>query len=518
MNTKTAFWQGALASLFATGVGYLVHRLSGWLFWPEIAAQWSFALFPGWLQVPLISSLGADAKILGLYVAMLFQILAGGVIVWIAPQARWPGKSLSVMALVCGTAFAFKGIAFAVQLPDWMPFIAGTLLAGLGFAWSEQLLQKLWRGSGQNLVEPVSRWTRREAFLALGTVLGSALLWPWVRSDLNQVQKETVLALKPVSENLVATLRQGSVDFDQIPLISPWLTPEPQFYYVSKNLVPHTINLQDWQALRVEGLVENPLRLTLEDLQALPQVEFFNTLQCIDFDPYSPLTADLIGNGLWTGVPLRVFLERTRVKPEAVDLVLEASDGYSDSLPLRTILEREDIMLAWALNEKPLSAKHGHPLRLIVPGQYGMKNVKHVQRLKAVNKDYKGYWQQRGWVDDAPVNSYANVESVQLDQAFPAGKPIIVAGWAFAGLRGITKVEVSVDNGKTWTTAQVEPQRSSSTWVRWAYLWEFPAPGRQAILSRAFDETGQPQIEKRTGAFPSGATGYHRVWIDIIEA
>lgn len=146
-----------------------------------------------------------------------------------------------------------------------------------------------------------------------------------------------------------------------------------------------------------------------------------------------------------------------------------------------------------------------------------MKNIKHVDRLEAIVDDYKGYWQQRGWVDDAPINTYAKLETVSFADVFQLEQPVIVAGWAFAGTRGISKVEVSTNNGETWTEAHLEIQREPNTWVRWAYLWQPDTLGQAGVISRAYDGSGLPQIEKRTGAFPDGTTGYHRVWVDVVD-
>ncbi|HEY5597045.1 MAG TPA: molybdopterin-dependent oxidoreductase [Candidatus Bipolaricaulota bacterium] len=508
------FWPGALAGLIVTALGYLAHRVGDWLFWPEVAAQWAFALVPGQIQADAISALGADAKVLGLYVAMVVQIVGGGVFALILPQRRWWSRALMVGALTSLVAFLFKLTAPAVQLVWAGPFVLGAVLAGVGYAvaffWIHSRL-----APGQT--SPGPRWTRRRWLAGAGTVLGTVVLWPWVRNDLNRAPSAVARTVEPIAPEVVAAFREGTLDFDALPMLPPWLTPEPQFYYVSKNLVPHDISLDEWGALEVGGLVEVPLRMPLENLHAMPNVELYNTLQCIDFDPFSPLTDDLIGNGRWTGVPLRALLERAQVQPQAVDLLLEASDGYSDSVPIRTVLERDDILLVWALNGEPLSAKHGYPLRLIVPGQYGMKNVKHVHRLMAVGEDYQGYWQKRGWVDDAPNKTYAKIESLAFSQSVPLGQPVLIAGWTFAGKRGVSSVEVSLDDGQTWSVAQLEAERSPATWVRWASLWEPTQTGRFKVTARAYDRLGQAQADKRVGSFPSGVTGYHFAWMDVVE-
>jgi len=522
VKTSPHFWYGTLAGLIVTFVGYWTYRVIGLMFWPEIAAQWSFAIVHGEIQTVFINTLGADAKILGLYVAMLVQILMGGVIAYIAPQARWIIHFLMLSGIILVTTFGFTFISSAVQLPDLPMLISGLLLTSLGYALIFALLRRDQPAEAKAIktetLAQTKAWTRRRWLSALGTVAGSAILWPLIRNDLNPVKRILENPQVPVSTELVDALRQGRIDYESIPNVSTWLTPEPDFYYVSKNLSPFEISLEDWGSLTIDGMVDEPLKLTFQEIQSLPQIDVYYTLQCIDFDPYNAITEDLVGNGKWTGVSLKHFLERAKIKPGGIDLVLQAGDGYSDSLPIETVLQQEDIILAWALNDQPLSAQHGFPLRLIVPGQYGMKNIKHVDRLEVINNDYKGYWQQRGWVDDAPINTYAKLETISFADVFEIEQPVIVAGWAFAGTRGISKVEVSSNNGETWTETQLEIQREPNTWVRWAYLWQPDTLGQVGVISRAFDGNGLPQIEKRTGAFPDGTTGYHRVWVDVVDS
>lgn len=513
----TVFWPGALAGLIVTALGYLAHRVGAWLFWPEVAAQWAFALVPGQIQADAIAALGADAKISGLYVAMVAQIVGGGALALILPQRRWWSQALMVATLTALVSLLFKLTASAVQLTWAGPFVLGVVLSGVGYAVAFRWIQSRLAPQEANALPAGPSWTRRRWLAGAGTMLGTIVLWPWVRSDLSRTASAVARIVEPIAPEVVDAFRQGALDFDALPMLPPWLTPEPQFYYVSKNLVPHDISLDEWGALEVGGLVEVPLRMPLTNLQAMPSVERYNTLQCIDFDPFSPITDDLIGNGRWTGVPLRALLERAQVKPQAVDLILEATDGYSDSLPIRTVLERPDILLVWALNGEPLSSKHGYPLRLIVPGQYGMKNVKHVHRLIAVGEDYRGYWQKRGWVDDAPNKTYAKIESLAFSQAVALGQPVPIAGWTFAGLRGVSRVDVSLDDGQTWSVAQLEPQRTQATWVRWAFLWEPAQTGRFKLTARAYDGLGEVQADKRVGSFPSGVTGYHFAWVDVVE-
>ena len=175
---------------------------------------------------------------------------------------------------------------------------------------------------------------------------------------------------------------------------------------------------------------------------------------------------DLIGNALWRGVRLKDLLDQAGLKPEAVDIVLRASDGYSDSIPI-TRAQADGNILVYEMNGEPLSVSHGFPVRLIVPGIYGKKNVKWITEIEAVSYDYKGFWQTRGW-DDRAV--YKTLSRIDIPDDTVSGTTTI-AGIAFAGDRGISKVEVSLDGGNTWEQAEIKPALSEYSWVLWHKEW-----------------------------------------------
>src|SRR5262249_10911384 len=158
--------------------------------------------------------------------------------------------------------------------------------------------------------------------------------------------------------------------------------PTRDFYEVSKNPFDPEVNASKWQLL-VGGLVEKPYSLTYAEFASLPAVEQYATLECID----NQVGGNLIGNALWRGVRLRDLLERAALRQGVVDIVLRADDGYTDSIPLDRA-HRDGTILAYQMNGSPLSQTHGFPLRLIVPGIYGMKNVKWITGIEAVDYDF----------------------------------------------------------------------------------------------------------------------------------
>lgn len=229
----------------------------------------------------------------------------------------------------------------------------------------------------------------------------------------------------------------------------------------------------------------------------------------------NPVGGALIGNTTWKGVRLADLLARAKPKKGAVDLLMQAVDGYTDSISYQKALD-PDVMLVWEMGGAPLTPEHGFPARLLVPGIYGMKHVKWLTSIELVGYDYKGFWQQesQGWSDPAPVNVMSRID-YPLANAITAKKKATIAGIAFAGDRSISKVEVSVDDGKSWRQAYVKPPASHTSWVVWGYEWTPQKAGNYAVRVRAYDGAGKVQSAKVTEPYPNGATGYHRVVFQV---
>ena len=527
-DRHAGFWSGAFAALVATVVGYVAYQGAGWFFWPEVFAQWVFALVPGPIQAELIGWFGFDAKILGFYTAILVQIAAGGLIGLMWRQASGLVLGAVVAGVLAVTTAAFDLSFSAVQLSGVLHVAAGGLLTCLlfgllapplrGFLTPQALDAAQETPTQIEWVDPRHPRTRRRLLVQLGTIAGAAALWPWVRADLRPATADSV-ASSAASAEAARVTSSGGIDFDAISDLSPWLTPEEEFYYVSKNLTVYQTDATTWAPLTVEGLVDSPLELNLDDVKQLPSMEQHATLMCIDYKADKPATRDLMSNGRWTGTSLKGLLEQAGVQAAAKDLKFQAADGYSDSLPVDLVMEHEDIMLAWALNGEELSPKHGYPLRLIIPGYYGVKNVKHIRTIVATEEDYQGYWQNRGWSDECDVYPLAKIETPGLHAQVTTGRPHYIAGVAFAGLLGVSAVEVSTDGGETWHEAEVEAQPNARySWRRWAHVWEPVESGQHTLLARMIDGQGKIQTADSSAAYPDGSTGYDEVWVDAVSA
>lgn len=293
------------------------------------------------------------------------------------------------------------------------------------------------------------------------------------------------------------------------------ITPTDEFYVVSKNLVDPTVDSSSW-SLEIGGMVAQPLVLSYSDLLARESVEFTSTLECIS----NPVGGSYISNGVWRGFPLRDLLAEAGVQSGVIDLELHAADGYVESFPLSEGLAA-DTMVVHTLNGELLTSEHGAPARLIVPGIFGMKNVKWVTRIDAVGADIQGFWQERGWSDPAPVVTMSRIDVPKAGTKVLLGQLTLYGGVAFAGDRGISRVEVSFDDGATWEDAELDAEQSPLAWRLWRVEHAPLAGGNdgvQFVRVRATDGTGATQTAEERDTLPDGATGYHRVRTTVVTA
>ncbi|MGH2349511.1 MAG: molybdopterin-dependent oxidoreductase [bacterium] len=296
--------------------------------------------------------------------------------------------------------------------------------------------------------------------------------------------------------------------FARIKGLPPEITPNDQFYIVSKNPPGFDPRLDagKW-TLEVTGKVGRPLRLTFDEVRAMPAVEQLQTLECIS----NEVGGDLISNAKWKGIRLRDLLARAGgAAPTAVKVAFRCADGYSESIPIGDAMNATTL-LAYEMNGETLPPAHGYPLRLLIPGLFGMKNPKWITRIEVVDYDFQGYWQASGWTDDAVVKTMSKFEVAS--QA--AGGDVELGGVAYAGDRGIKEVEYSTDDGKTWSKAAVKPALGKFTWALWAAVWKPAAAASYVLKVRAKDGNSVLQLSKPAPTLPDGASGYHTIRIRV---
>jgi DMSO/TMAO reductase YedYZ molybdopterin-dependent catalytic subunit len=296
------------------------------------------------------------------------------------------------------------------------------------------------------------------------------------------------------------------------------IAPNDKFYTVTKNVVDPNVDAGIWR-LEIGGMVEEPRSYTFEDLKALDGIEQESTLMCIS----NRIGAGLFSNAVWQGIPLRDLLEASRPLPGAVEVLLNGADAYTDTFAFEKAMNPTTIV-AYAMNGEPIPMRHGYPARVVVPGLYGEKNVKWVTRIEVVDYDAKGFYEQQGWGPNFVIPTRSDIFGPRwvrrrgdtFVEPFPAGQMTTIRGRAFAGDRGIQRVEFSPDDGETWRNVRIDYPGTNLTWTFWSADWLPEEPGEYTLLSRAIDGNGDPQPSETRGIVPQGATGYHRVVATVV--
>jgi DMSO/TMAO reductase YedYZ molybdopterin-dependent catalytic subunit len=288
-------------------------------------------------------------------------------------------------------------------------------------------------------------------------------------------------------------------------------TPVKDHYKVFIRTEPTMIEGDTWD-LPITGLVDNPLTLTLEDLRRnYESRDQYVTLSCIS----GRIPTSLISTTWWTGVSLQQVLADARPQVEARYLEVTSGDGFYETVDLDLIASDPRIMLCYAWDGQPLPFDHGFPLRIWLPDRYGMKQPKWITGMEVTSEYRPGYWVERGWDEVARVKATSVIDTVAVNDLYQGsdGRLVPLGGIAFSGARGISKVEVKVDDGP-WRPASLRAPLSETTWVIWRYDWPFSA-GNHTFEVRCTEADGTPQIEEEEGNRPSGATGIHRRKVNV---
>ncbi len=291
--------------------------------------------------------------------------------------------------------------------------------------------------------------------------------------------------------------------------LAPYETPNEEFYRIDTAFVVPRVDPATW-TLRVHGLVDREVEMTLDDLLGEELVEAWVTLCCVS----NQVGGDLIGNARWLGLPVRTVLERAGVR-DGADMVLSRSvDGFSASTPLGVLMDDRNALLAVAMNGTELPPEHGYPVRVVVPGLYGyVSATKWLAELEVTRfADQTAYWTDRGWSARGPVKISSRIDVPRGRRSLQAGENV-VAGVAWAQHTGIAAVEVRVDGGP-WQPADLAEEVSVDTWRQWVYRWD-AAAGDHRLEVRATGHDGEVQTEEVQGTVPDGATGLHGVDVAV---
>ncbi len=522
------------AALIATF--YAGWKLAGLPFVPFDVFDWLTRVLPGQVigygidhMVAVIRALnlGPTAAVakrveqaMGVVGLFLTGVVGGAVLFGIIRALR--GRYAYLLGLVLGVIVGVPVLLISHSLTRTASaspvaaalWILVTFLAwGVAFGW---VYERLLAASGAVVgvpPEPVSaaqpsveRVNRRRFLIRLGGATAAITLVGAAVGALSESQRRRqVVAAGAERWSAMHTLPNADAPVRPAPGTRAEYTPLERHYRIDINTVPPRIDEGQWR-LKIDGRVEEPLALTLDDLRRYEPMHQFITLACIS----NPVGGDLIGTTRWTGVSLQRLLPDLGLRPGVTDLKIRSADGFYEFVPLATITSDERVMLVYAWDGVPLLAEHGFPLRIYIPDLYGMKQPKWIESIEATDRWEPGYWVVRGWDKVARMQATSVIDTIAVDMTIiDANRRTLVpiGGIAHAGARGISGVEVQVDDG-LWQPAWLRRPLSPLTWVIWRYDWPFQ-PGEHTFTVRCSDGEGTPQIATPAPPAPSGATGLH---------
>ncbi len=558
-NYIVFFIFGLAAGVASLSLSLFLKLTINGLFIPEIASQGLISITSGEIESQAVLTLGPLAKYSTIIGAIVVNILLYGIIGIILGKLFMKMKSpkfaiksslstfisyiiLIVLTIIFISLSTTPGQSVSVPIISIVFFLLPSIVYGLIFAF---LFGNKNRSIMTDRVEPSSDIVESEKIInksnkattnidynkrdMIRALIISVIAIPLVYFGFNRLisgseqQQQQPRALDQSIQQFLQSKSKppGFENPILTPLVDAEVTPTFIFYRIDINTVVPTVNADDWN-LTIKGLVDNPVVINYAELRGMNSVEEFATLTCIS----NKIGGNLVGTALWKGVRLKDILSKAGVQSSVKYIVFRCSDGYDVGIPLENGM-MDSTILAYDMNNSPLTSEHGYPVRAIVPGFYGMMNPKWITEIELVDKTYEGFWQRKGWTNNGIKNIYSsivipgnqpindNFPNLVPNSSFLNGKNIPVAGIAFAGDRGISKVEVSVDGGTTWKTAIVKDPLSQYTWVLWTSGFTAADKGNYKIIVRATDKTGQIQTSELEQPFPNGANGYNQVDISV---
>ena len=527
MRTSTSIWLGAVIGFLLTlplaAIFYAAYAIAGIPFLPFNLFDWQTRVLPGpllarginvmvstirWLRIADTST----AAKLGERSLAVIEFLIGGIVVatvffLLANIFHW--RRMTTAGLLIGAIAAITALSISHSVEStggvdslvsafWIVVLCVAWGVALGWAFRRVVHET---DSDLHAVEATEP-ERRRFLLGLGAsvaviAIAGAALGRLVgkRSTPTRPPEQPWSALHP--------LPNANAAVQPVPGTRPEFTPLAQHYRIDINTTPPQIDVASWR-LRISGLVESPLVWTIDDIRSQPPMNQFITLACIS----NFIGGDLIGTQRWTGASLKPLLAQMQLRSNATHLKLRSADGFYEVVALDTIRSDDRVMLTYAWDGLPLAASHGFPLRIYIPDRYGMKQPKWIQSIEAIDHWEPGYWVNRGWDRGAIMKATSAIDTI--DSNMMIGRPnrqmqIPIGGFAHAGVRGISKVEVRADD-RSWQQAELRTPLSGQTWVIWRYDWPLEK-GKHTFTVRCFEEDGAQQIEQDAPPDPSGASG-----------
>jgi DMSO/TMAO reductase YedYZ molybdopterin-dependent catalytic subunit len=526
---------GALVAALLTAslisVFYLAWKVAGLPFIPFDVFDWTTRILPGQVLAVGIGAMVTVIRALNLgptaaaaktaehamaIAGMFFGGLTAGTILFYITRAlggryaRTLGLALGIaMGVLVGLISHSVGQASSTG-PGW----SAVWILGAISLWGATLggtYQRILLGAGpiakRTAEGSVVRVDRRRFLVRLGGATAAVTVIGAVVGELSKVTRRRVSAVtgKELLWSSTHPLPNADAAVKPAPGTRPEFTPLERHYRIDIDEIPPVIDPQQWR-LKIGGLIEKPLTLTLDELKRFEPMHQFITLSCIS----NPVGGDLIGTTLWTGVSLQQLLPGVRLQAGATHLKIRAADGFYEVVSLETIRSDRRVMLTYAWDGVPLLPEHGFPLRIYIPDIYGMKQPKWIESIEVTDHWEPGFWVDRGWDKDARMKATSVIDTVAVDMTIINAnhrRLVPIGGIAHAGARGISKVELQVDDGP-WQEAALRTPLSDLTWVVWRYEWPFNH-GKHTFSVRCYEGNGTPQIATQSPVEPSGATGLY---------
>ncbi|MFL4477522.1 molybdopterin-dependent oxidoreductase [Paeniglutamicibacter sp. ORCA_105] len=465
-------------------------------------------LTPPWLKDFAIATFGTNDK-LALFISMgVIAAIAAVLDGMIARRSfALAAGCIVVLAVAIGGAVLSRP---ATGLVDLTPIILGAVAGLAALRWLSALAGKARPSTPEEVPAPGA--SRRNFLLGTALSLVGAAIATGVGKSLATARNVADSARSALGLPAAKVLAQAPPASAQVELsgMPKFITPNKDFYRIDTALTVPRINPTEW-SLRVHGMVEKEFTMSFEELLAEDLVESYLTLTCVS----NPVGGQLVGNAKWLGYPLRLLLERA-VPKDGADMVLSTSiDGFSASTPLEVLTDDRMALLAIGMNGEPLPLEHGFPVRMVVPGLYGyVSATKWVVDLEVTRfEDKVAYWTTRGWSDHGPIKLSSRVDVPRSFASVPAGT-VVMGGTAWAQTKGISKVQVQIDDGD-WMDTELGAEASVDTWRQWRYEWDGGSSGNHTVSVRAFDGQGEMQTSEKADPVPDGASGWQRVQFSV---
>jgi DMSO/TMAO reductase YedYZ molybdopterin-dependent catalytic subunit len=494
-NRLTYAGFGVLATVVGVAAGHFVASLTNPAASPVLAVGAQVIdLTPTPLKEWAIRQFGDNDKTI-LVGSVLLGVLVLAAVAGLLARWRLAYGATLLVVLVAVAAYAALSRP-ASGITDLVPSLAAAVV-GVGALWL--LVRRASAASTGSLVpsgdSDPTRPSRRGVLVAAGALAAAAAVLGgagrWITSYRTRPENVDLPAAKDAAPTLPAGLDE------RVPGITPFRTPNNEFYRVDTRLTLPVVSIDGW-SLTIDGDVDTEVSFTFEELAAMDLVERDITLTCVSND----VGGTYVGAARWLGVPLKDLLDRAGISNTRADQIFSTDDG-------------RDSMIAIGMNGEALPREHGFPARMVVPGLYGFVSAtKWITRITLTTyAEQDAYWTQRDWATDAPIKLSSRIDTPRPLSTIDPGRTVI-GGIAWAQHQGgVGKVEVRIDGGG-WEEARLGPSGGQDYWRQWYLPWT-AEKGQHSLAVRTVNGDGDQQSAARATPFPEGSSGIQEIVVTV---